>query len=241
MNDLTDLVGTSATNSAILWLTMTLLAYLAALRLYRYGGGHPLLLPILTSVTMIIAVLLLTDTPYADYAESTQFLYFLIGPATVALAVPLYNQLERLKQLWRPVLAALVAGALTAIFSGVGLAMVLGASPETVLSLAPKSATMPIAMEVGDLMGGLPSFTAIAVAATGIAGAVLAGGLFKLLRIGDPAIEGFALGLTAHAIGTARALKDSQTSGAFAALGMGLNGVATAIFVPAALAVLDLF
>jgi predicted murein hydrolase (TIGR00659 family) len=227
--------------SPILWLSVTVLCYLGALLLYRRCGSHPLLLPVLTAVIVVVVLLMLTKTPYPVYAESTQFLTFLIGPATVALAVPLYGQLGRLKQVWRPVCVALVAGSLTAILSALGIAWLLGGSSQTMLSLAPKSATMPIAMEVAQLTGGLPSFTTVAVAITGITGAVMAGSLLKLFRINDPAVEGFSLGLCAHAIGTARAFQRNETAGAFAALAMSLNGIVTAVLVPLVLALLGFF
>jgi predicted murein hydrolase (TIGR00659 family) len=240
MSDRLGVAWNSLNGAPIMWLTLTLMCYLAAVSLYRRCGNNPLLLPVLTAVMLVVAVLILTDTPYEVYARSTSFLTFLIGPATVALAVPLYSQFDRLKQLWWPICLALVAGSLTAILSAVGIAWALGASSVTLLSLAPKSVTMPIAMEVAQLSGGLPSFTTVAVAITGISGAIMGGTLLKWLRITDPVVDGFALGLSAHAIGTARALQQNEVAGAFAALGMGLNGVITAILVPLLLA-LSLF
>ncbi|PLC54087.1 hypothetical protein CR155_08140 [Pollutimonas nitritireducens] len=228
-------------DSRLFWLTLTLLSYLLAAAVYQRSGGNPLLLPVLTAVVLIVLVLTATNTPYALYAEHTSFLPFLIGPATVALAVPLYAQLPRLKRLWSPILVALMVGSSTAILSAILIARMLGASIQTQLSLAPKSATMPIAMEVTALSGGSPSLTTVAVAITGIAGAIMAGWLLTLLRLNDPRVEGFALGLSAHAIGTARAFQSSDTAGAFAALGMGLNGVVTAILVPLLLSVMALF
>lgn len=225
-------------DSTLFWLGLTLLVYLGAATVYQRSGGNPLLLPVLTAVVVVVGVLYYTKTPYQVYAERTWFLKFLIGPATVALAIPLYGQLARLKRLFWPIFVALLAGSATAILSAIGIAQFMGASLQTQLSLAPKSATMPIAMEVAALSGGLPSLTTIAVAITGIAGAIMAGGLLKLVRVQDPEVEGFALGLSAHAIGTARAFQSNDTAGAFAALGMGLNGIATAILVPLILAVL---
>jgi predicted murein hydrolase (TIGR00659 family) len=219
-------------SSSLLWLALTLVAYLGAVALYRRSGHNPFLIPVLTSVSFTIAVLLLTDTPYFTYFEGAKFVHFLVGPATVALAIPLFGQLQLLKRIWRPVLVALLVGSITAIVSAVGIAWALGASRETMLSLAPKSATMPIAMALAGQIGGLPSLAAVAVAITGIAGAIMARPLFNLARIDDPAVRGFAVGITAHAIGTARALQVHETAGAFSALAMGLNGVATAVLVP---------
>lgn len=225
----------------ILWLTVTLLVYIVALSLYRHFNSHPLLLPVLTSVVVIVALLMATGTSYQDYAKATAVLTFLIGPATVALAVPLYGQLGRLRRMWRPIAIALAAGSLTAIVTAIGIGWLLGASIETMVSLAPKSSTMPIAVEVARVTGGLPSFTTVAVAITGIFGAVAAMGLLRSLGIRDPAVQGFALGLTSHAIGTARGFQASDTTGAFSALAMSLNGVATAILVPFVLYLLGWF
>lgn len=214
------------------WLVLTLLAYLGALALYRRSGAHPLLIPVFTAVVAIVAVLMATGTPYATYRDGVSLLSLLIGPATVALAVPLYGQRARIRQMWRPLGIALLVGSTAAIASAVLIAWALGGTLETLMSLAPKSATMPIALPVAERMGGLPSLAAVAVAITGIAGAIVAGPLLRLLRIHDPAVRGFAIGLTAHAIGTARELQVHPTAGAFAALAMGLNGVATAVLVP---------
>ena len=222
--------------SPLPWLVLTMLAYTLTLALYRRSGAHPLLIPPLTATALVVAVLLATGTPYATYRAGTGLLSFLIGPATVALAIPLFAQRGRIRQLWRPLGVALLAGCTAAIVSAVLLAWALGGTRETLLSLAPKSATMPIALPVAERLGGLPSLTAVAVAVTGIAGAVLAAPLLRLLRVHDPAVRGFAIGLTAHAIGTARELQVHPTAGAFAALAMSLNGVATAVLVPVCVA-----
>ncbi|GAD20896.1 LrgB family protein [Acidovorax sp. MR-S7] len=218
--------------SPLPWLVLTMLAYTFTLAVYRRSGAHPLLIPPLTATALVVAVLLLTGTPYATYREGVGLLSFLIGPATVALAVPLFAQRERIRQLWRPIGVALLVGGTVAIVSALLIAWALGGTRETLMALAPKSATMPIALPVAERMGGPASLAAVAVAITGIAGAVLAAPLMRLLRVHDPAVRGFAIGLTAHAIGTARELQVHPTAGAFAALAMSLNGVATAVLVP---------
>ncbi|MET1082382.1 MAG: LrgB family protein [Burkholderiales bacterium] len=225
-------IWTYLSASPLLWLTLTIAAYLASLWIYRKSGLNPIANPVLISVAVIVSILLLTGTPYPTYFEGAKFVHFLIGPATVALAVPLYAQLERLKRMWLPLTVALLIGSVTAIASAMAIALAFGASRETALSLAPKSATLPIAMGVAEKIGGLPSLAAVAVAITGIAGAIMARGILNTLRIEDPAIRGFAVGITAHAIGTARALQVNETAGAFAALAMGLNGIATALLLP---------
>ncbi|KAI5916908.1 LrgB family protein [Thauera sp. 2A1] len=216
----------------LLGLTLTLLAYQAAFRIYQRAGFHPIANPVLLAVTMLASVLLLTGTPYQTYFDGAQFVHFLLGPATVALAIPLYAQWPRLKAMAAPLAIALVAGSLTAALSAWGIGALLGASRESLMSLAPKSVTTPIAMAVAERLGGLPSLTAVLVISTGILGAIGARYLYRWLHISDPAVRGFAIGLASHGIGTARAFQTGEQAGAFAALAMGLNGLVTALSLP---------
>lgn len=218
--------------SPLLGLTMTLVAYLLAFRLYQRSGGSPMLNPVLVAVVIIILVLLTTGIPYRDYFDGAQFVHFLLGPATVALAVPLFQQLSRLRQLWLPVAIAIVSGVVFAAGSSIALAWLLGASTETQLSLAPKSATAPVAMGISETIGGLPSLTAVLVVVTGIVGAVLGTRLFQVFRIRDDSVRGIAMGVAAHGIGTARAFQVNNTMGAFSGLAMALSAFATALIVP---------
>jgi putative effector of murein hydrolase len=150
----------------------------------------------------------------------------------VALAIPLYDQRARLAQLWLPLTLGLVAGVATAIVSAVGIAWMLGASRETLLSLVPKSVTTPIAMGVAEKIGGLPSLTAVFVILTGMIGAIIARPLLNALRVESHAARGFAVGVAAHGIGTARAFQVSEQMGAFAGLAMGLTALVTAFIAP---------
>ena len=218
--------------SPLIGLTATLIAYVFAFRIYERAKFSPLANPVMISVAILVTVLTVTGTPYKTYFDGAQFVHFLLGPATVALAVPLYTQLPKLRSNVLPLLVGLLAGSVAAVVSAVGIAYLLGASPEVVRSLAPKSVTIPIAMGVSEKIGGLPSLTAVLVMATGIIGAVSATGLLNLLRVRDYTVRGFATGVAAHGIGTARAFQVSQEAGAFSALGMGLNGVLTAFLVP---------
>lgn len=216
----------------LLGLTITLLAYLAADWVHRKAKRNPLANPVALAVALLVLVLLATGTPYRTYFEGAQFVHFLLGPATVALAIPLYAQLARLRSMLIPALIALLAGSLTSVVSALGLGWALGASHETLMSLAPKSVTTPIAMGIAEKIGGLPSLTAVLVISTGIFGAVIARYVLDALRVGDHAVRGFAVGVAAHGIGTARAFQVSEMAGAFSALAMGLNGLATALLVP---------
>ncbi len=218
--------------SPLLGLTLTLLAYQGAYALHKRCGGHPLANPVLLAVTALVTLLWATDTPYRTYFDGAQFVHFLLGPATVALAIPLHAQLGRLKRMALPLLASLLVGSLTAALSAVAIGGLLGASKATLLSLAPKSVTTPIAMGVAERIGGLPSLTAVLVIATGILGAVGARYVYRALRIEDDAVRGFAMGIASHGIGTARAFQESEQMGAFAALAMGLNGLMTALLLP---------
>lgn len=216
----------------LLGLTLTLVTYQAAWWLYQKANQHPLLNPVLLAVIMLVSVLTLTGTDYDVYFDGAQFVHFLLGPATVALAIPLYAQWQRLRAMLLPLMLTLVVGSLTAALSAVGVAALLGASRESMMSLAPKSVTTPIAMGIAETLGGLPSLTAVLVIATGILGAVLARFVYQALRIEDHAVRGFAIGLASHGIGTARAFQVSEQAGAFAALAMGLNALVTALTLP---------
>ncbi len=218
--------------SPLLGLTVTLLAYQGAFWLFRKSGSHPLANPVLIAVTVLVLFLTVTGTSYETYFAGAQFVHFLLGPATVALAIPLYTQFKRVKAMLLPVIVGLFAGSLTAIISAVAIGRLFGASLPTQLSLAPKSVTTPIAMGVAERIGGIPSLTAVLVIVTGILGAVGARYVFDAMKLRDPAIRGFAIGVASHGIGTARAFQVNEQSGAFAALAMGLNGALTALLLP---------
>lgn len=219
----------------LLWLTATLAAYAVGDACFRASARRPLVNPVLIAVAILAALLKLTATPYATYFEGAQFVHFLLGPATVCLAVPLWQNLPRVRRAALPLLAALLAGSTTAIVTALGIARALGVSGETLASLAPKSTTAPVAIGISQAIGGSPTLTAVLVILTGITGAVVATPLLNALRITDWRARGFATGIAAHGIGTARAFQVHQTAGAFAGLGMGLNAVLTAIIAPALL------
>jgi predicted murein hydrolase (TIGR00659 family) len=218
--------------SPLLHLTLTLIAYAVGARLYRAAHEHPLLHPVLVAIVVLVTALTLAGTDYPTYFEGAQFVHFLLGPATVALAVPLWFNVARLKRLWLPLAAGLLAGAVTAIVSAVAIAAALGATRETLLALAPKSVTAPVAMGITEKLGGPPSLTAILVVSTGILGAVLGPWVLDRLRVRDAAARGFAIGTASHGIGTARAFQEGETAGAFAGLAMGLHTLLAALLVP---------
>ena len=216
----------------LLWLAVTLAAYLAGYRLFMASHQRAWLNPVALAILLIAGLLAVTGTPYARYFEGAQFVHFLLGPATVALAVPLVRHWARIRRMWLPLAVGLVAGSLTAALSAMAIAWGLGASLRTVLSMAPKSVTTPVAMGIAEKIGGLPSLTAVLVILTGIVGAVLGPGLLARLGIREDEVRGYALGVAAHGIGTARAFQLGSLCGAFAGLAIGLNALLTALLVP---------
>jgi len=216
----------------LVWLLLTLAVYAGARRIFVASRGFPLLNPLLVSVAVIAGVLLSTGTSYGTYFHGAKYVAFWLGPATIALAVPLVGQLNVLRTRLLPVTAALVAGSLTAIGSAYTIGWALGLGPEALVSILPKSITTPIAMGVSKEIGGSASLTAVFVVITGVLGAVIGAPILTALGIRDSAARGFALGTAAHGIGTARAFEEHETAGAFSGLAMGLNGVFTALALP---------
>ena len=220
-------------SNPVLWLCLTLLAYQIGIWVYQKSGYITLLSPFVIAVAILLAILFGTHTQYETFFAGAQFVHFLLGPATVALAVPLFDQRLRLAKLWAPLLIGVVVGCVVGVISTVLLGALLGASFESIMSMAAKSVTTPIAMGISEKMGGIPEFTAGIVVLTGIIGALIAMPLFKLFRIRKSYVQGFALGVAAHGMGTSRAFQINNTAGAFSGLAMGLAGLVTAFLAPA--------
>jgi predicted murein hydrolase (TIGR00659 family) len=231
MTDFAD-IWSYLSRGPLLWLTATLVAYGVGDACFRAANRNPLANPVLIAVVGLAGMLWLTATPYATYFEGAQFVHFLLGPATIALAVPLYDMLPRLRRSVLPVVAALGVGSLTAAGSAIAIAYALGVDPVILASLAPKSATAPVAIGISEGIGGSPTLTAVLVILTGITGAVVATPLLNLMGLKDWRARGFAVGVASHGIGTARAFQVHPTAGAFAGLGMALNAIATALVAP---------
>ncbi|MDT7952952.1 MAG: LrgB family protein [Acetobacteraceae bacterium] len=213
-------------------LTATLLAWMAGLTVQRWARRHPVANPVLIAVSLLAGGLLLSGVDYRSYFAGAQFVHFLLGPATVALAVPLYRQWRVVRHSFLAIVTSIAIGGLFSAASGVALAMLLGAGPEITASLAPKSVTTPVAMGVAERLGGLPSLTAAVVICSGIVGASLGPMMLTLCRVTDWRARGLAIGTVSHGIGTARALSVNPTAGAFSGLAMGLNALATALLLP---------
>ena len=195
--------------------------------------GWILFNPILVAIAIIIVFLLVADIPFETYQEGAKMIEFWLKPAVVALGVPLYLQLSSIKRQFLPILASQMMGCIAGIVSVVVIAKLFGASDAVIMSLASKSVTTPIAMEVTQVLGGIPSLTAAIVVITGLIGAVIG---FKTLSVGhvrNPMALGLSMGAASHALGTSAAMDRDQFVGAYASLGLTINGILTALFTPA--------
>lgn len=224
--------------SPLFGLVLTLVFYQAAQSLYRHFNHNPLLNPVALSVLAIIGVLLVFDISYELYFEGAQFIHFLLGPATVALAIPLYQYRQTLKTLWLPIILATTIGLLAAGLSAYWIAQWLGASQETLMSLVPKSVTAPVAMGIAEKNGGLATLTAAFVVLTGILGAMLGPWVFKWMQLKDDRVKGIAMGVSAHGLGTAKSFQLSAQMGAFSGLAMALTAFISALILPWLMSVL---
>lgn len=195
-------------------------------------GANPIVNPVAIAVTLIISILLLTGTRYQTYFDGARWIHFLLGPATVALAIPLYRNLAELRRSAVAILVAVTAGAVAASASAVAIAWSLGGSVELLRSIAAKSITAPIAIAVSGQIGGVPELTAVLVVVTGVLGGAFAPELLALLGVRCWRAGGVAAGVVGHGIATARMLSINETAGAFSALAMGLCGLVTAILLP---------
>lgn len=214
------------------WLTATLLAYLAADAAAKRLENAPWANPVLFSVLLIAPVLWGTETAYATYFEGAQFIHFLLGPATVALALPLWDNRETILASVAPIALALIVGSVVAAGSVIIMARLAGLPEAVLLSLAPKSTTAPVALGIAEAVGGIPTLTAVLVILTGIIGAVTVTPLMNLLRITDWRARGFSVGVASHGIGTARAFQVNPVAGAYAGIAMALNALLTSFIVP---------
>ena len=197
--------------------------------------------PILVAVAVIIIFLLAADIPYETYHEGAKMIEFWLKPAVVALGVPLYLQLSSIRHQFLPILASQMTGCVTGIVSVVVIAKLLGASDAVIMSLASKSVTTPIAMEVTQVLGGIPSLTSAIVVITGLIGAVIG---FKTLSVGhvhNPMALGLSMGAASHALGTSAAMDRDRIVGAYASLGLTLNGILTAVLTPTVTDIISTF
>src|SRR5882672_10236694 len=218
--------------SPLLALILTLTAYQIGVMIYERSHLNPLANPVLIAVTLISIAISALDMPYAKYFEGAQFVHFLLGTATVSLAVPIYKGLPSLRGRWLPLSAALLGGGVTSIVTAVVIARLLGADETIVGAMYAKSLTAPIGMGIAERIGVSPTLTAVFTVTTGILGAALGRYVLDALRIHEWWQRGFAIGIAAHGIGTSRAFSVNLEAGAYAGLAMGLHGVIGAIAIP---------
>lgn len=220
------------TQSPLLGLTITLAAYVVAMFFHKKSHFHPLVSPVAITVALVAVFLLSNGIPYQKYFDSAKFIHFLLGPATVALAVPLALQIKKIQDYFKPFMVGLVAGCLASIVSAGFLMALLGGSKVMVATMTAKAVTTPIAIAVTAQFGSEPSISTMVVLLTGMFGAVMAKYVYQWLNITSEEVKGFALGLNSHGVGTAHAFNISPHMGAFAGLAMGLNGILTTLLLP---------
>lgn len=222
---------TALFTSKIFSITITLVVFYVAQMIYA-RWKYALFNPVLVTVIVLMAFLRGAQIPYERYFEGGQLISFWLGPAVVALGLPLYLHLHTIRRHAKAILTAILAGSVTGILSAAGLAAVFGASAEVVISIAPKSATTPIAMGIVEKSGGIPALTAAIVVAAGLFGAVVGPAFLKLIGVHSPTAFGLALGAAAHGIGTSRAVEAGEAQGAMSGLALCVNGLLTALLTP---------
>lgn len=220
------------TTTPMLWLILTLGAYKIGIIIYEKANRHTLLQPIIIAYITIMSALLISGKSYEEYFKSVEIIHFFLGPATVALALPLYKNLKYIKAIFWPIILTLFIAGSFSIIIALGLLWIFDAQISTILSMATKSITAPIAIITSEQIGAIPSLAVGFVIITGIIGALFGTLVFKIMKIKKDTSKGFALGLISHGIGTARAVEMGDKAAAFAALAMGLSGIVTAIFLP---------
>ena len=216
----------------LFWLTLTIGSYLIADFIYRKSNLFPLLNPVAISVLLVSLILIVFNIQYERYFDGAKFIHFLLGPATVALAIPIYRKWDLIILNSKAILVSLILGSFFAIFITYILSLQFELQEELIFSLLPRSVTAPIAMGISEIIGGIPSLTAIITLITGVIGASLGVFVFDIMKLKKMEARGFSLGLASHGIGTARAMSRDKNAGVFAAVGMGLSGLITSIIVP---------
>ena len=218
-------------SNPIILLAITFGIYYVARQIQKWTGWV-VLNPILITIAALIALLQLTGISYETYEQGGQYIDFWLKPAIVALGVPLYQNLGQIRRQLLPILMSQLVGCLVGLVSVTLIASALGASHEVIVSLAPKSVTTPIAMEVCKTSGGIPSLTAAIVVIVGLFGAIFGFKILEVWHVRNPFSQGISMGTAAHAVGTSRAMEKGETYGAYSSLGLILNGILTALLTP---------
>ncbi|MCL5130341.1 MULTISPECIES: LrgB family protein [unclassified Algibacter] len=199
-----------------------------------------LLNPILITIIAVISILKFAGISYETYHDAGKYIEFFLKPSIVALGVPLYLQLSKIKKQVIPIVISQLVGSIVGIITGVLIAKWLGASNEVIISIAPKSVTTPLAIDISSSIGGIPSLTASMVVMVGIFGSVAGFKILQIFKVKNPMSRSLSMGTAGHGLGTAQAMAISQRFGAYSSMGLILNGLFTAIFTPIILAMLGL-
>ncbi|ARK31771.1 LrgB family protein [Halalkalibacter krulwichiae] len=215
----------------VIAILITVLVYIGSRAFYR-RFSYPFTLPLLVGTIILITIMLLLEIPYETYYIGGRWLELLLGPAVVALAYPLYRQLDLLKKYFFPIVISVSVGAIVGIISGLMLARIVGVQEEFIFSLVPKSVTTPVAMDVALIMGGIPPLAAVLVMVAGIGGVVMAPYIYKWIKVKDEIGRGIGTGCASHAIGTAKALESSEKEGATSSVAMTLSAVIVSLIGP---------
>ncbi|MBR3608799.1 MAG: LrgB family protein [Bacteroidales bacterium] len=219
-------------------LALTFAVYYVA-TIIRKKTGIIVLNPILITIAVMICYLKFADISYTTYNEGGKYIEFWLKPAIVALGVPLYKHLDSIKQHFIPIFLSQLAGCVVGIVSVVAIADLMGATNEVIISLAPKSVTTPIAIEISSALGGIESLTAAVVVCVGILGAVIGYRTMSIIKLRDDISKGLAMGTASHAVGTAASMEVSPIHGVYATLGLIINGVLTSLFAPIILRIMN--
>jgi putative effector of murein hydrolase len=225
-------LGSLLAANPLIWLVVTLGGYLAGRALQNASGGAAIVNPVLIAILLVMIALVVSGTPYQTYFAGAKLIHFLLGPATIALAIPLARHFAVIKANLRSVGLALLAGSASAIISGIAIVHICGGSSAVALSMAPKAATTPIAMAVSGQAGGMPELTASLAILGGITTAIAGQWIFRMLGISDWRAQGLAAGVAGSGIAAAHVAARNETGAAFAAIGVGMNGLLTALLVP---------
>ncbi len=217
--------------SDLFFVTLTTIVYIISQKIYQ-RTNLVIFNPVLLSIITIMIFLISFEIDYVDYTEKTKIISFWLNPSVVALSVPLYLQLKKIKKDWKRIILATLSGSVIGIISVVFVAKFLGASKEIIFALAPKSVSTPIAINISESIGGIPSLTAAVVVVTGIFGAVLGENIIKLIKIKHPNTIGLSIGTASHALGTAKIASKGDKYGSYSAIGLAVNGIFTSVLTP---------
>ncbi|PSV34615.1 MULTISPECIES: CidB/LrgB family autolysis modulator [unclassified Photobacterium] len=222
----------------MIWLVATLVVFYS-MRYLAIKIRNPLFNPLLISLIILIAALHWLQVPYETYFADNEIINYLLGPAVVALALPLYQQLPLIKRKWKTILSACFVGSILSMTFGTSIAFLMGADAQLAASILPKSITTPLAMAASQQIGGIPAITAAMVIIVGLFGAVLGYPVMKLVRIYHPLAKGLTIGTVSHALGTAKAVEENYQEGAFSSLALVICGIMTTLLAPIMFPILE--